>query len=89
MGVSYPQLKHHSFSIYFFSISIFVRSPGTISLWGLEKEEIGWFLEDLGKATEMNGFLGFNRKYRGKVKVYLTEAGIMRARTRKYELTIP
>ena len=66
------------------SISILVQSPGTISPWVLKKEEIGWFLEDLRKAAKMDSFLGFNRKYRRKIKVYLIEVRIMRARTRKY-----
>lgn len=61
-----------------------MQSPGTISPWVLKKEEIGWFLEDLRKAAKMDSFLGFNRKYRRKIKVYLIEVRIMRARTRKY-----
>lgn len=36
---------------------------------GFEKEEIVWILDHLKKAKEMDMFLGFNSKFRGKTRV--------------------
>ncbi|RVX16154.1 hypothetical protein CK203_014514 [Vitis vinifera] len=53
--------------------SLTEHSKGSVFALGFETEEVGWLIEHLAKAIELKSYMGFNRKYRGKSRVYLME----------------
>ena len=55
--------------------SITEHSRGSDFVLGFEKEAVGWMIKHLTKAIEMEGHLGFNKKFRGKRCVHLMEVG--------------
>ena len=55
--------------------SITEHSRGANFVLGFEKEAVGWMIKHLTKAIEMEGYLGFNRKFRGKHCAHLMEVG--------------
>ena len=55
--------------------SITEHSRGADFVLGFEKEAVGWMIKHLTKAIEMEGHLGFNRKFRGKRCAHLMEVG--------------
>ena len=55
--------------------SIIEHSRGADFVLGFEKEAVGWMIKHLTKAIEMEGHLGFNRKFRGKRCAHLMEVG--------------
>ena len=54
-------------------ISITERSRGFVVSLGFGEEELGWLLEHLKKAVDLEASRGFIRKMRGKTKTHLME----------------
>ena len=50
-----------------------ITNRGSISLLGLEREEIVWIQEQLQKVVELKDFLGFIKKNKKKTKTHVLE----------------